>query len=93
MATSSARVPIGYIRDRTAAYKEKWNALHPKYAVSSLAVPAYRVRVGPFTFHEFSRARAVSTYLPLTYVTPSTQDMPVWPFVQLCVGSTAECQI
>ena len=27
---TAARMPIGYIRDRTAVYREKWDALHPK---------------------------------------------------------------
>jgi hypothetical protein len=51
MASSSARVPIGYIRDRTAAYKEKWNALHPKYGLCHhLLCMRARTWLGPFTF-------------------------------------------
>lgn len=54
MARSSARVPIGYIRDRTATYREKWNALHPKCAPPArtagpcVPLPALTLSCSPF---------------------------------------------
>lgn len=31
----TARIPTGYVRDRTKVYKEKWEALHPNRGCAS----------------------------------------------------------
>lgn len=40
MRNLPARMPVGYIRDRTALYKEKWDALHPQCVPTKTVIAA-----------------------------------------------------